>query len=73
MTTEEKAISLFRALPLEQQQKALNYLESLQAESQDESLQPEISVLEAGAEIWGSVEGAGDVSTNPRYMEGFGK
>lgn len=73
MTTEERVISLLKTLSPEQQMKALSYLEGLQAELQDESLQSGISVLEAGAEIWGSVEGAGDVSTNPRYMEGFGK
>jgi hypothetical protein len=31
------------------------------------------SFLEAAEDIVGSVEGPGDLSTNPKYMEGFGR
>ena len=31
------------------------------------------SFLEAAGDLIGCVEGPGDLSTNPKYMEGFGK
>ena len=33
---------------------------------------PPMSFLEAAGDLIGCVEGAGDLSTNPKYMEGFG-
>lgn len=32
-----------------------------------------MSFLEAAGDLIGCVEGPGDLSTNPKYMEGFGK
>jgi metal-responsive CopG/Arc/MetJ family transcriptional regulator len=32
-----------------------------------------ISALELAGDLVGSCEGPGDLSTNPKYMEGFGK
>ena len=32
-----------------------------------------VSFLEAAGDLIGCVEGPGDLSTNPKYMEGFGK
>jgi Ribbon-helix-helix protein, copG family len=40
--------------------------------SEDETAKPG-SLLEALADLTGSVEGPADLSTNPRYMEGFGR
>jgi Arc/MetJ-type ribon-helix-helix transcriptional regulator len=33
----------------------------------------EPSCYELGRDIWGSLEGPSDLSTNPKYMEGFGR
>jgi Arc/MetJ-type ribon-helix-helix transcriptional regulator len=32
-----------------------------------------LSVLELAGDLVGCVEGPGDLSTNPKYMDGFGK
>jgi hypothetical protein len=32
-----------------------------------------VSFLEAAGDLIGCVEGPGDLSTNPKYMEGYGK
>jgi metal-responsive CopG/Arc/MetJ family transcriptional regulator len=32
-----------------------------------------VSALELAGDLVGSVEGPGDLSTNPKYMEGFGE
>jgi hypothetical protein len=32
-----------------------------------------VSALELAGELVGSCEGPGDLSTNPKYLEGFGK
>lgn len=72
MTTEERAIAALKTLPPDKQQKALNFIESLQTKLQQSSGQ-EISVLEVAGDLIGAVEGSGDLSTNPKYMEGFGQ
>lgn len=48
----------------------------LQVEAPDEKFPFEIRegfFLEAAYDLAGSVEGPGDLSTNPRYMEGYGE
>jgi len=49
----------------------------LQTKAEREKLvaseEPEISFLDAAHEFIGCVEGPGDLSTNPKYMEGDGK
>ncbi len=72
MTIEERAIAVLRTLPPEKQEAALAYIETLQAELQSRR-EVGVSVLEAGAAVWGTVAGSGDVSTNEKYMEGFEK
>lgn len=72
MTTEERAIAALKALPPDKQQEALDFIEFLQMKLQQPSEQG-ISVLEAAGDLIGAVEGLGDLSTNPKYMEGFGR
>lgn len=72
MTTEERVIAALKTLPLDKQQEALNFIEFLQTKIQQSSRQ-EISVLEAAGNLIGAVEGPGDLSTNPKYVEGFGQ
>lgn len=72
MTTEERVIAALKTLPLDKQQEALNFIEFLQTKLQQSSGQ-EISVLEAAGDLIGAVEGPGDLSTNPKYMKGFGQ
>jgi plasmid stability protein len=31
------------------------------------------SAFEAGRDLWGSIEGPGDLSHNPKYLVGYGK
>ncbi len=72
MTTEEKAIAALKALPPDKQQEALDFIEFLQMKLQ-QAPEREVSVLEAAGDLIGAVEGPGDLSTNPKYMEGFGQ
>lgn len=44
----------------------------LAAKRRPESKRP-ISALELAGDLVGCVEGPGDLATNPKYMEGFGK
>ncbi|UBF30512.1 DUF2281 domain-containing protein (plasmid) [Kovacikia minuta CCNUW1] len=71
MTTEERAIAALKTLPPDKQQEALDFIEFLQMKLQ-QPLEREVSVLEAAGDLIGAVEGPGDLSTNPKYMEGFG-
>ena len=34
---------------------------------------PRISILARAADLVGSLDGPGDLSTNPRYMDGYGE
>ena len=49
-------------------------MDLIEKEVEDEPIQAKPgSFLEAAGDLVGSVEGPGDLSTNPKYMEGFGR
>ncbi|MBR8836663.1 MAG: DUF2281 domain-containing protein [Stigonema ocellatum SAG 48.90 = DSM 106950] len=71
MTTEELAIAALKKLPPNQQLEALNFIEFLQVKaSQTKQV---VSALEAAGDLVGCLDGGpSDLSTNKRYLEGFG-
>jgi len=78
MSITQAVIEKLETLPLEKQQEVLDFVESLQSKFSKNlsSLIPEqqsVSFLEAASEFIGCLEGPGDLSTNPKYMEGFGE
>lgn len=77
MSIEQAVLEKFRTLPANKQQEVLDFVEFLQTKAESEKAIPsdesEISFLDAAREFIGCVEGPGDLSTNPRYMEGYGK
>jgi hypothetical protein len=78
MTIEQAIIEKLRSLPLDKQQEALNFVEALQidmkASSSTSSRWEGMSALESASEYAGCLEGGPpDLSTNPKYMEGFGE
>lgn len=77
MTIEQAVLEKLRTLPTNKQQEVLDFVEFLQTKAESEKLIPseesEISFLDAAREFIGCAEGPGDLSTNPRYMEGYGK
>jgi Protein of unknown function (DUF2281) len=77
MTVQEVIVEKLNTLPLEKQQEVLNFVEFLQAQMQKRELsaqkwQPGVSALTAAQEFVGCAEGPEDLSTNKKYMEGFG-
>ena len=77
MTVQEIIVEKLSTLPLEKQQEVLDFVEFLQAQMQKRELrvpkwQPGVSALTAAQEFVGCVEGPEDLSTNKKYMEGFG-
>lgn len=77
MTVQEIIVEKLNTLPLEKQQEVLDFIEFLQAQMQKRDLpsqkwQPGVSALAAAQEFVGCVEGPEDLSTNKKYMEGFG-
>jgi len=77
MSIEQAVLEKLRMLPTNKQQEVLDFVEFLQTKAESEklvaSIEPEISFLDAAREFIGCVEGPGDLSTNPKYMEGYGK
>jgi hypothetical protein len=77
MSIEQAVLEKLRTLPTNKQQEVLDFVEFLQTKAKSEKLIPskesEISFLDAAREFIGCVEGPGDLSTNPKYMEGYGK
>jgi len=77
MSIEQAVLEKLRMLPTNKQQEVLDFVEFLQTKAESEklvaSIEPEISFLDAAREFIGCVEGLGDLSTNPKYMEGYGK
>ena len=74
MTTEELAIAALKKLPPDQQLEALNFIEFLQAKAKQTTVdKKEMSDLLAAGDLIGCLDGGPpDLSTNKRYMEGFG-
>lgn len=77
MSIEQTVLEKLRTLPTSKQQKVLDFVELMQKEAEHEEIssskKTEVSFLEAAREFIGCVEGPGDLSTNPKYMEGYGK
>lgn len=72
---EQQVIEEIRALHPEQQRAVLDFVKLLKAESAQTAVAAEpkrISFAEAAQKYRGCVEGPGDLSTNPTYMEGYG-
>jgi hypothetical protein len=78
MSIAQAVNEILETLPLEKQQEVLDFVEFLQARlslSQSQQVEePIISALEAAGDLVGCVKGGPpDLSTNKRYMEGFGE
>jgi hypothetical protein len=79
MNPEAIAIEKLKTLSLKEQQEVLNFIEFLQSKASlrlqaaDPTPEKPGSLLEAASQWIGSVEGPGDLSTNKKYMEGFGQ
>lgn len=77
MTITQLITEKLATLPLDKQQEVLDFVEFLQSKfSGNLSPVPDgssTSFLEAASEFAGCLEGPGDLSTNPKYMEGFGE
>ena len=77
MTIQEIIIEKLNTLPLEKQQEVLDFVEFLQAQMRkrefpNENEEQQVSVLTLAQKFIGAVEGPGDLSTNKKYMEGYG-
>lgn len=77
MTIAQLITEKLDTLPLEKQQEVLDFVEFLQSkfagDLTSELNESSISFLSAASEFAGALEGPGDLSTNPKYMEGFGE
>ena len=73
----EKILQTVEALPPEEQQQVLDFVQFLQAKRQKlKTAEPEIvsqSFFEVAQASIGAGEGPGDPSTNPDYMRGYGQ
>lgn len=76
MNTKQTVIKKLQSLSAEKQQEVLDFVEFLEAkvkrEASVEASEAE-SALEAAGDLVGCVEGPEDLSTNKKYMEGFGQ
>jgi hypothetical protein len=70
---EHILLDKFRNLTNEQQQTILDFVEFMESKN-PKSPQKEVSAYDLAKEWAGSVEsGIGDLSTNKKYLQGFGK
>ena len=77
MSIQEIIVEKLESLPLEKQREVLDFVEFLEAKTRNTELSvqkwpPGVSALTAAQEFVGCVEGPEDLSTNKKYMEGFG-
>ncbi|MEH2157686.1 DUF2281 domain-containing protein [Nostoc sp.] len=78
---EQMIIDEFKKLSPEKQQEVLNFIQFLQFKEiqkqeilEDKEGEKQISFLEAAKEFIGCVDGGpGDLATNKKYLEGFGR
>ena len=82
---EQQVMESLRTLPFEKQQEVLDFVEFLKARFDSspvrgnesllngQSSEKPKSLLEAAGNLIGCVDGPEDLSTNKKYMEGFGK
>jgi hypothetical protein len=77
MSIEQAVLEQLRTLPINKQQEVLDFAEFLQTKADHEKVAflntTEVSFLEAAREFIGCGEGPEDLSTNPKYMEGYGQ
>ena len=79
MSIEQAVLEKLRMLPTNKQQEVLDFVEFLQGrltppERISQFPNSEISALEAAQQVLGVIgEGPSDLSTNQRYMEGYGQ
>lgn len=79
MSIEQIVIEKLRVLSPEKQQEVLDFVEFLEGKAKRQQLPTTsrwrgVSALEAAQSVMGIVgEGPPDLSTNPRYMDGFGE
>lgn len=77
MSIQEIIVEKLESLPLEKQREVLDFVEFLQAKARNNELpnedgEPAVSVLTLAQKVIGCMEGSGDLSTNKKYMEGYG-
>jgi len=77
MSIEQTVLEKLKTLPIEKQQEVLDFVEFLQSkthvkESNNQEDKPVLSALALAQKWVGCVEGPEDLSTNKKYMEGFG-
>jgi hypothetical protein len=73
---ENTLLDKFRNLTTEQQQTILDFVEFMDSKKHksQENQEQEVSAYDLAKEWAGSVEsGIGDLSTNKKYLQGFGK
>ncbi len=71
----EQIVERLKTLPREKQQEVLDFVEFLhktQEEVKSQDKEPPASVLTLAQKYIGCVEGPGDLSTNKKYMDGYG-
>jgi Protein of unknown function (DUF2281) len=77
MSIEQMVLDKLKTLSIEKQQEVLDFVEFLQSrtpakESDNQGEKPVLSALALAQKWVGCVEGPEDLSTNKKYMEGFG-
>lgn len=71
---EKNLLDKFRNLTIEQQQTILDFVEFIDSKNHKSQESEEVSAYDLAKEWAGSVEsGIGDLSTNKKYLQGFGK
>jgi len=78
MSIEQTVLEKLKTLPIDKQQEVLDFVEFLQSktsqgEFKNQEEEPVVSVLTLAEKYIGCVEGPGDLSTNKKYMEGYGQ
>lgn len=78
MSIEQTVLEKLKTLPIDKQQEVLDFVEFLQSktsqgELKNQESEPVVSVLTLAEKYIGCVEGPGDLSTNKKYMEGYGQ
>jgi hypothetical protein len=71
---ENTLLDKFRNLTIEQQQTILDFVDFMDSKKTESQENQEVSAYDLAKEWAGCVEsGIGDLSTNKKYLQGFGK
>lgn len=78
MSIEQAVVEKLKVLSLDKQQEVLDFVEFLARKTkqreESSSRWADMTALEAAQSVMGSVgDGSPDLSTNPKYMDGFGQ